>query len=82
MPTRTTLAAATVLAVGALLGFDIVRGGAQRASVGSTEASDGRLARVGRIDRSNLGSICVGVVGPTRATRESVRMKGDVFDSR
>jgi hypothetical protein len=28
---------------------------AQRASVGSTEASDGRLARVGRIDRSTCG---------------------------
>src|SRR5262245_12895079 len=35
-----------------------------RASVGSTEASGGRLARVGRIDRSNFGSIDFGVVGP------------------
>jgi hypothetical protein len=39
MRTRTTLAAATVLAVGALFGFGAVRDGALRASVGSTEAS-------------------------------------------
>ena len=36
---------------------------ALRASVGSTEASNGRLARVGRIDRSKLGSIDFGIVG-------------------
>ena len=48
------LAAATLLAAGAMLGFSTVRGGALRASVGSTEASDGRLARVGRIDRALL----------------------------
>jgi hypothetical protein len=41
------------------------------ASVGSTEASNSRLARVGRIDRSQLN--CFGVVGPTRATRLSIR---------
>ena len=40
---------------------------AQRASVDPTEASDGRVARVGRIDRSNFGSIDFGVVGPERA---------------
>src|SRR5262249_53569476 len=37
---------------------------ALRAAVGSTEASDGRLARVGRIDRINLGSSNFGCVGP------------------
>jgi len=49
--------------------------------VGSTEASNGRLARVGRIDRSHLGSIGFGVVGPTRATRLSV-LSVDLIPSR
>jgi hypothetical protein len=40
---------------------------ALRASVGSTEASDGRLARVGLIDRRYLGPFRFGVVGPKRA---------------
>ena len=34
--------------------------------------ADRSATRVGRIDRSNLGSIGFGVVGPTRATRLSV----------
>jgi hypothetical protein len=41
---------------------------AQRASVGSIEAAEDVVARVGRIDRSKLGSIAFGVVGPMRAT--------------
>jgi len=35
--------------------------------VGSTEASTSRAARVDRIDRSHLGPIRFGVVGPKRA---------------
>ena len=38
----------------------------RHASVGSTEASDGRLARGGRNDRSDIGAIDFGVVGPKR----------------
>jgi hypothetical protein len=37
-----------------------------RASVGSTEAAEDVVARFGRIDRSNIGSIGFGVVGPKR----------------
>jgi hypothetical protein len=41
---------------------------------------DELVARFGRIDRSNLGSICVGVVGPTRATEaERVVVCQEVF---
>ncbi len=41
-----------------------------RASVTSTEASNGRPARVGRIDRSSFGSIDFGIVGPTHKFRK------------
>ena len=51
-------------------------GTASRASVGSTEASNGRLARVGRIDRSHLGSIRFGDVGPTRKGTTSPAKRG------
>ena len=44
---------------------------AKRASVGSTEASNGRLARFGRIDRSHLRPIRFGVVGSGALRTES-----------
>jgi len=46
-----------------------------RASVGSTEASGGRLARVGRIDRSNRASIDFGVVGLKQARINRLRYR-------
>ena len=46
-----------------------------RASVGSTEASNGRLAHVGRIDRSNIGSARFGVVGPKRTELRSANAR-------
>jgi len=42
-----------------------------RASVGSTEAAKGVVARVGRIDRSKLGSIAFGIVGSGALRRDS-----------
>jgi hypothetical protein len=47
-----------------------------RASVGSTEASNGRLARVGRIDRSQLTSF--GLVGSMRAQVAVANRQEDV----
>jgi hypothetical protein len=50
-----------------------------RASVGSTEAAKDVVARVGRIDRSTLGSMDFGAVRPERATsRSAVEPSGEV----
>jgi hypothetical protein len=38
----------------------------------SLDTRAGALARFGRIDRSKLGSICFGVVGPKRGRRNSM----------
>jgi hypothetical protein len=46
-------------------------GEALRASVGSTEASDGRLARFGVIDRGNVGPINFGGVGQMRVSEKN-----------